>query len=82
MNKTQTLSLKVIGYRIFSIFIIPTKIKAWQPIKGSHEIRRRLFLRRKAMTNLDSVLKSRDITLLIKVHIVKATVFTVVTYGL
>ena len=47
----------------------------------SHEIGRRLFLGRKAMTNLDSVLKSRDIMLLTKVHIVKATVFSVVTYG-
>ena len=47
----------------------------------SHEIRRRLLLGRKAMTNLDSVLKSRDITLPTKVHIVKAMVFPVVTYG-
>ena len=45
----------------------------------SHEIRRQLLLGRKAMTNLDSVLKSRDITLLTKVHIVKAMVFPVVT---
>ena len=47
----------------------------------SHEIRRRLLLGRKAMTNLDSVLKSRDITLLTKVHIVKAMVFPVVMDG-
>ena len=47
----------------------------------SHEIRRQLLLGRKAMTNLDSVLKSRDITLLTKVHIVKAMVFPVVTYS-
>ena len=47
----------------------------------SHEIRRRWLLGTKAMTNLDSVLKSRDITLLTKVHIVKAMVFLVVTYG-
>ena len=47
----------------------------------SHEIKRRLLLGRKAMTNLDSVLKSRDITSLTKVHIVKAVVFPVVTYG-
>ena len=47
----------------------------------SHEIRRRLLLGRKAMKNLDSVLKSRDITLPTKVHIVKAMVFPVVTYG-
>ena len=47
----------------------------------SHEIRRPLFLGRKAMTNLDSLLKSRDITLLTKLHIFKAMVFPVVTYG-
>ena len=47
----------------------------------SHETRRRLLLGRKAMKNLDSVLKSRDITLPIKVHIVKAMVFPGVTYG-
>ena len=47
----------------------------------SHEIRRRLFLGRKAMTNLNSVLKSRDITLLTVVCIVKAMVFLVVTYS-
>ena len=47
----------------------------------SHEIKRRLLLGRKAMTNLDSVLKSRDITLLTKVHLVKAMVFPVVMYG-
>ena len=46
----------------------------------SHEIRRHLLLDRKAMTNQDSVLKSRDITLLTKVRIVKAMVFPVVTY--
>ena len=46
-----------------------------------HEIRRRLLFGRKAMKNLDSVLKSRDITLPTKVHIVKAMVFPVVTYG-
>ena len=47
----------------------------------SHEIKRHLLLRRKAMTNLDSTLKSRDITLLTKVHLVKAMVFPVVMYG-
>ena len=47
----------------------------------SHEIKRRLFLGRKVMTNLDSILKSRDITLSIKVHLVKAMVFPVVMYG-
>ena len=48
---------------------------------SSHEIRRHLLLGRKAMTNLDSLLKSRDITLLTKVHLVKAMVIPVVTYG-
>ena len=47
----------------------------------SHEIKRRLLLRKKAMTNLDSILKSRDITLPTKVHLVKAMVFPVVMYG-
>ena len=47
----------------------------------NHEIRRRLLPGRKAMTNLDSVLKSRDITLLTKVHIIRAMVFPVVMYG-
>ena len=47
----------------------------------SHEIKRDLLLGRKAMTNLDSILKSRDITLLTKIHIVKAMVFPVVMYG-
>ena len=46
----------------------------------SHEIKRRLLLGRKVMTNLDSILKSRDITLSTKVHLVKATVFPVVMY--
>ena len=47
----------------------------------SHEIKRRLLLRRKAMTNLDSILKIRDIPLPTKVHLVKAMVFLVVMYG-
>ena len=47
----------------------------------SHEIKRRLLLGRKVMTNLDSILKSRDITLPKKVHLVKAMVFPVVMYG-
>ena len=47
----------------------------------SHEINRHLLLGRKAMTNLDSILKSRDITLPTKVHMVKAMVFPVVMYG-
>ena len=47
----------------------------------SHEIKRRLLLGRKAMSNLDNILKSRDITLSTKVHLVKAMVFPVVMYG-
>ena len=47
----------------------------------SHEIKRRLLLGRKVMTNLDSILKSRDITLPINVHLVKAIIFPVVMYG-
>ena len=48
---------------------------------GSHKIKRHLLLRRKAMTNLNSILKSRDITLLTKVYLVKVMVFAVVTCG-
>ena len=65
--------------------------KQWQTIfwgskitadgDGSHEFKRCLLLGRKAMTNLDSILKSRDITLLTKVHLVKAIIFPVVMYG-
>ena len=47
----------------------------------SHEIKRSILLGRKVMTNLDSIFKSRDITLLTKVHLVKALVFPVVMYG-
>ena len=47
----------------------------------SHEIKRRLLLGKKVMTNLDSILKSRDITLSTKVHLVKAMVFSVVMFG-
>ena len=47
----------------------------------SHEVKRRLLLGRKVLTNLDSIMKSRDITLPTKVHLVKATVFPVVMYG-
>ena len=48
---------------------------------SSHEIKRHLFLGRKAMTNLDSILKSKDITLLTNVCVVKAMIFPVVMYG-
>ena len=65
--------------------------KQWQTILGSskitadgdcsHEIKRHLLLGRKVMTNIDSILKSRDITLQTKVHIFKGVVFPVVMYG-
>ena len=60
-------------------FIFLVKITAYGDC--SHEIKRRLLLGRKVMTNLDSIFKSRDITLPTKVHLVKAMVFPVVMYG-
>ena len=56
-------------------------VSIYPVIKRSHEIKRRLLLARKVMTNLDNILKSRDITLPAKVHLVKAMVFPVVLYG-
>ena len=50
-------------------------------VTGSHEIKRHLLLGRKGITNLDSIFKSRDITLLTKVRLVKTVVFPVVIYG-
>ena len=65
--------------------IVTDFLFSWAPktVDGdcSHEIKRRLFLGRKAMTNLDSILKRRDITLSTKVCIVKTMVFPVVMYG-
>ena len=55
--------------------------KSLQMVICSHEIKRRLLLGRKVMTNLDSIFKSRDITLPTKIHLVKAMVFPVVMYG-
>ena len=60
-------------------YFLGSKITA--DVDCSHEIKRHLLLRRKALTNLDSLLRSRDITLPTKVHIVKAMVFPVVMYG-
>ena len=60
-------------------FILGSKITADGDC--SHEIKRRLLLGKKVMTNLDSILKSRDITLPTKVHLVKAMVFPIVMYG-
>ena len=61
------------------LYFLGSKITA--DVDCSHEIKRRLLLGRKVMTNLDSILKSRDITLPTKVCLVKATVFPVVMYG-
>ena len=57
------------------------RLCSWSPQLLHHEFKRRLFLGRKAMTNLDSILKSRDITLPTKVCLVKALIFPGVTYG-
>ena len=62
-----------------TLFFLGSKITA--DVDCSHEIKRRLLLGRKVMTNLDSILKTRDITLSTKVHLVKAIVFPVVMYG-
>ena len=72
---------------IFFSFVNMYDISCFGGIKStadgdcSHEIKRRLLLGRKVMTNLDSIFKSRDITLLTKVRLVKAMVFPVVMYG-
>ena len=65
--------------RVIDFIFLDSKITA--DVDCSHEIKKYLLLGRKAMTNLDSILKSRDITLLTKVHPVKAMVFPVVMYG-
>ena len=64
---------------VTDVIFLGSKITAYGDCR--HEIKRRLPLGRKAMTNLDSILKSRNITLPTKVHIVKAMVFPVVMYG-
>ena len=64
---------------VTAFIFLGSKITA--DVNCSHEIKRHLLLGRKAMTNLDNILRSRDITLLIKVHLVKAIAFPVVMYG-
>ena len=64
---------------VADFILLGSKITAYGDC--SHEIKRHLFLERKVMTNLDSILKRRDITLPTKVHLVKAIVFPVVMYG-
>ena len=72
-------SWKIDGETVRDLILGSSKITADDDC--SHEIKRCLLLGRKAMTNLNSILKSRDITLPTKVHLVKATVFPVVMYG-
>ena len=71
--------LKILQVRVADFILGGSKITADGDC--SHEIKRRLLLGRKVMTNLDSILKSRDIALPTKVHLVKAMVFPVVMYG-
>ena len=72
-------SWQIDGETVADFIFLGSKITAYGDC--SHEIKRRLLLGRKVMTNLDSILKSRDITLPIKVCLVKAMVFPVVMYG-
>ena len=71
--------MQIDGETMTDFIFLDSKITADRDC--SHEIKRQLLLGRKAMTNLDGVLKSRDITLTIKVHVVKAMAFPVVMYG-
>ena len=73
---------KIDGEKVETVsdfIFLGSKIPAY--VECSHEIKRRLLFGRKVMTNLDSILKSRDITLPTKVHLVEAMVFLVVMYG-
>ena len=72
-------SWEIDGKTVSDFILLGSKITADGDC--SHEIKRRLLLERKVMTNLDSIFKSRDITLSTKVHLVKAMVFPVVMYG-
>ena len=79
MASHPSTSWKIDGETMETMTFLGSKITAGNDC--SHEIKRHLLLRRKAMTNPDSILKSRDITLLTKIHIVKVMVFPVVMYG-
>ena len=82
MASGPIISWQIVGETIETVtdfILLGSKITA--DGDGSHEIKRFLVLGKKAMTNLDSILKSRDITLLTKVHLVKGMVFPVVMYG-
>ena len=82
MASSPTISWQIDGETIKTVrdfIFLGSKITA--DVDCSHEIKRYLLLERKAMTNLKSILKCRDITLLTKVHLVKAVIFPVVMYG-
>ena len=82
MASGPIISWQIVGETIETVtdfILLGSKITA--DGDGSHEIKRCLLLGRKTMTNIDSILKSRDITLPTKVHIYKAMVFPVVMYG-
>ena len=79
MASKPIISWQIDGETVADFIILGSKITTDGDC--SHEIKRHLLLDRKVMTNLDSILKSRDITLPTKVHLVKAMVFPVVMYG-
>ena len=79
MASSPITSWEIDGETVSDFIFLGSKITADGDC--SHEIKRHLLLGRKAMTNLDSILKSRDITLLTKFHLVKVMVFPVVMYG-
>ena len=82
MTSSPITSWQIVGERVEAVTdFISLGSKIIVDGDCSHKTKRRLFLGRKAMTSLDSVLKSRDITLLTKVCMVKAVVFPVVVYG-
>ena len=79
MESSLSISWQIDGETVADFIFLGSKITADGDC--SHEIKRRLLLGRKVMTNVDSIVKSRDITLPTKVHLVKAMVFPVVMYG-
>ena len=79
MGHISDFSPKIISYLVSDFIFLGSKITADGDC--SHEIKRRFLLGRKVMTNLDSILKSKDITLPTNIHLVKAMVFPVVMYG-
>ena len=79
MASSLMTSWEIDGETVADFYFLGSKITTDDDC--SHEIKRRLLLGRKVMTNLDSILKSRDITLMTKIHFVKAMVFPVVMYG-